>query len=88
MNKCMHMANVTVSLPDDLKRKMQELNYVNWSAVIRNVIEEKLNDFELVDRIAKRSKLTVKDVEELSKRVDEDVRQEVRRLLHESNRRR
>lgn len=40
------MATVSVRVPDDLKRRMEELDAVNWSAVIREHIRDELGERE------------------------------------------
>lgn len=79
------MTNFTVSLPDELKRRMAQFDYINWSSVIRNLIERKLDDFTLAERLAKKSRLTAKDLEELNPKIESDFRKEARRLLDESD---
>ncbi len=84
----MHVVNFTVSLPDSLKHKMADFGYVNWSAAIRGFIERKISDFEIAERIASKSKFTDKDFEQLMAKVDEDFKNEGRRLLNEARGRR
>jgi len=45
------MAVVTVRVDDDLKRKMEELNHVNWSEVIRRAILERVEEEDLWRRV-------------------------------------
>jgi sirohydrochlorin ferrochelatase len=59
------MANVTVTIPDELRRQMQEHDEVNWSAVLRRAVGDHLRKLALADAIAARSKLTAADIEEL-----------------------
>ena len=33
---------ITVRVPEELKRKMKEFNYINWSEVVRKAIEERV----------------------------------------------
>lgn len=40
------MATVSLRVPDDLKRKMDEYDEINWSAVIRANIEEEIGRLE------------------------------------------
>ena len=42
------MGTLSVSVPDDLKVQMEELDEVNWSAVARKAFEEKVKE---VDRV-------------------------------------
>jgi hypothetical protein len=56
------MANVTVSVPDDLKKKMEQVGGVNWSEVARQAFEEAVRRREMleaaqnIDRIREESK--------------------------------
>jgi hypothetical protein len=45
------MVNVTIAVPDDLKRRMDAQDTVNWSAVARNAFEHKLAFLEELDRV-------------------------------------
>jgi len=63
------MVNMTLSIPDELHEKMKRLSEVRWSEVARRAIEERINDLETMNRIASKSKLTKKDVEEISKKI-------------------
>lgn len=76
------MANVTVSVDDDLKARMDDHTEINWSQVARDAFEEKLvdletieklKDFELMDEIASKSELTDDDVEEIAERIDREM---------------
>ena len=40
------MATVSLRVPDDLKRRMEEHGEVNWSAVLRESIEDELAELE------------------------------------------
>lgn len=63
-------ANMTFSIPGKLKKRAQKRADVNWSAVVAQAIEERLNGLEILDRIAARTHLTEKDVDELADLVD------------------
>src|SRR3989344_3735795 len=56
------MGNISISVPDDLKQKIANLEEVNWSAVARVAFEEKINQIEFLRKIISKSKLTEKDV--------------------------
>ncbi len=43
------MANVTVSLPEDLKKKMERLAGVNWSRVAREAFEEAIRRTRMLE---------------------------------------
>ncbi len=43
------MANVTVSVPEDLKKRMENLSGVNWSNVARKAFEETVRQKQMLD---------------------------------------
>lgn len=63
------MVNMTLSIPEELHKKMKQISDVRWSEVARRAIEERINDLEVMNKIASKSKLTKKDVKELSKKI-------------------
>ena len=67
------MATLSVSVPDDLRRKMSEMEDVNWSAVARRAFDEKIKQVEFLKGIASKSKLTPKDAQELSRKINEGM---------------
>lgn len=63
------MPNITLSIPENLHKKMKAFSDIRWSEVARRSIEERISDFETMNKIASKSKLTKKDVEEISKKI-------------------
>ena len=63
------MVNITLSVPEELHKKMKQMSEIRWSEIARRAIEERINDFEVMERIASKSKLTKKDAEEISKKI-------------------
>ena len=59
------MPNITLTVPDDLHRRMKRHPEVKWSEVVRRILSDKVRDLEAMDRIAAKSKLTPEDVDEL-----------------------
>lgn len=58
------MPNITLSIPEDLKSKMDELPEINWSEVTREFLSEKVNRFALLkklDKMLENSELTEED---------------------------
>lgn len=79
------MANVTVTVPDEFKEKMEEHPEINWSQVAREAFEEKitdleaiekLRDFEVINEIASKSELTEEDVEQIAVMIDRGMADE------------
>ena len=63
------MPNITLSIPEELMKKMKIFREIRWSEVARRSIEERINDLEVMDKIASKSKLTKKDAEEIGKKI-------------------
>ena len=64
------MVNITLSVSEELKKRLQKHDEVNWSAVIRKALQEYLRNIEIAEAIAQKSKLTKKDAEEISKKIN------------------
>ena len=67
------MPNLTLAIPEALHNKMKQHSEIRWSEVVRKSIAEKVEDLELMEKIARKSKLTKKDAEEISRRIDSEV---------------
>ena len=64
------MANMTLAIPEELHRRMKKFSELRWSEIARKAIEQRINDLEVMDKIASKSKLTKQDVEEISKNIN------------------
>ncbi len=82
------MANITLFLPDALKEKMEQHKEIRWSQVVRNIIEQRLEDLEETQKLAKKSRLTAEDVNRLSKQVDDAMGKHAEAMLNEAHSRR
>jgi hypothetical protein len=71
------MTNLTLSVPENLHKRMQNYNEIKWSVVVRSTIEKKLDDLEMMDKLAAKSKLTQKDADEIAKLIKADVAKEI-----------
>ncbi|MBS3107260.1 hypothetical protein J4419_06415 [Candidatus Woesearchaeota archaeon] len=67
------MVNVTFSIPDNLKQKMDSFTEINWSAVAREAFSEKISDLEFIRTFKSKSRITEEDAlkwgAEVSKRL-------------------
>lgn len=70
------MANVTISMPEDLREEMRRHDEVNWSAVMRNAVQTHIRKLSLADAIAEKSELTEEDIEELDELVKQGIAEE------------
>ena len=60
---------MTLALPEELAKKMKAFPEIRWSEIARQAIEKRVHDLEIMNRIASKSKLTQKDVEEISRKI-------------------
>ncbi|HIH15560.1 MAG: hypothetical protein QT08_C0020G0029 [archaeon GW2011_AR17] len=67
------MATLSVAVPDTLKKKMTQMEEVNWSAVARHAFEQKVNQIEFLKSLAKKSTLSTKDSEEISTKISKGM---------------
>ena len=63
------MGNITLSIPDNIHKDMKHFSEVRWSEVARKAIIGKLETLRLAESLAKKSKLSEKDVKEFSKKI-------------------
>ena len=64
------MVNVTLSVPEKLHKVMKSHPEIKWSEIARQAIWRYAERLELLDDIAKKSRLTEKDLLE----IDESIR--------------
>jgi len=67
------MASLTLSIPTDIKKKMAQFKYVNWSAIAREAIIDKMQMLEKMDRLLSKSTLTEKDTIKYGRKVNKAV---------------
>jgi len=66
------MAAITLSVPDVLKKKMDEVDFINWSSVARSAFVETLVDVRELDIIKK-----VREISEIAEEDNREVREEL-----------
>jgi hypothetical protein len=57
-------------MPDDVSKDMKQFSEIKWSEVARKAIIEKIETLKMAQRLADKSKLTQKDIEEFSKKIN------------------
>lgn len=63
------MANMTLSIPDEVHKEMKQFSEIRWSEIARRAIVERLEVIKAVEKIAQTSKLTQEDADEINKLV-------------------
>lgn len=64
------MGNMTLAIPDDMQKDMKIFSEVKWSEVARKAIKERIDTLKIAEKLASKSKLTEKDVEEISRKIN------------------
>lgn len=67
------MVNVTLSIPAELKHKMDSFAEINWSAVAREAINDKISDLEFIKKFKSKSTLTEEDAIKLGKELNKNL---------------
>ncbi len=67
------MSTITLAVPEELKKEMNEFGDINWSAVAREAIKGRLSQLKLLKLIVSKSKLTEKDALELGKKINKSL---------------
>ncbi|MCI0503214.1 hypothetical protein L0Y65_00715 [Candidatus Micrarchaeota archaeon] len=63
------MVNVTLTVPADLKKRMDEFPEINWSEVARQAINQKIQELVLLRSITAKSRLTDENVQEIGDKI-------------------
>ena len=75
------MANMTLAIPDELKKKMDTHPIINWSAVARESFSQKIADLEFMKEFTSNSTLTEEDALRLGAKVNRSLAKRYRRAL-------
>ncbi len=67
------MVNVTLSIPQDLKIRMDNFAEMNWSAVAREAFDGKIRDLELIKKFKAKSTFTQEDALQLGKELNANL---------------
>ena len=64
------MVNLTLSVPEDLKEKMDSFEDINWSAVAREAIKKRIKMLETIREFTKDSTMTEEDAIKLGRELN------------------
>lgn len=68
-----YMATMTLAVPSDLKKRMDDFSEMNWSEVARQAFRQKIEDLEFLQKFKSESKLTEQDAQRLGKQVNKAI---------------
>lgn len=67
------MSNITVSVPEELKRKMEAFKIMNWSEVAREAFMQKIADLEFLREFKSKSDMTQEDALRLGRKINRSL---------------
>jgi hypothetical protein len=73
------MTNVTLAVPEELRRVMKAHPEIKWSEVARQAMWEYARKLDVLDRIAEKSTLTEKDAVQIDKGAKQTLARRYRR---------
>lgn len=65
------MPNLTIAIPEELRKKLSEFKIINWSEVAREAFEKKIVQLRVLESFSKDSELTQEDALKLGRKVNE-----------------
>jgi hypothetical protein len=63
------MTNITLSIPDDLHKKMKRHSEIRWSEVVRKALADKVSDLEYMEDVSSKSTLTLREADEFADKI-------------------
>lgn len=75
------MVSVTLSVPKELKTEMDKFSDMNWSAVAREAIKNKIILLKKFKEFTKESTMTEKDALILGRKVNKAVAEKYKKLV-------
>jgi len=68
---------MTLSIPESLFEKMKAMKEMRWSEIARQAFESKIKEADFEESLLKKSKITAKDIEEISRKIKREVAQDL-----------
>ncbi|MBU1199594.1 MAG: hypothetical protein KKF46_01595 [Nanoarchaeota archaeon] len=78
------MVSLTLAVPDNMKKEMDKYDEINWSAVARNAIKQRLDWLVDMDKLTAKSKLTKKDTIQLGRKVNKAVAKRYVKMMNDA----
>jgi hypothetical protein len=67
------MTNMTLAVPEELKKIMEKHSEIKWSEVARQAIWEHAKKLELMEKIVSKSRLTEKEALEIGRKIKREA---------------
>ena len=63
------MPNITLSISEELHKVVKQHNEIKWSEIARRAISEQVQKIKMMEKIASKSKLTEKGIDEIDHKI-------------------
>jgi len=67
------MTNITLAIPEELKKEMETFPEMNWSVIAREAIKRRVIILKEMQELLKESNLTEEDAVRLGRKVNESL---------------
>jgi hypothetical protein len=67
------MPNITLSIPEKVHEIMKKHREIRWSEVARVALMKQIEKIEIMERIASKSKLTMKDIDVINEKIKKEL---------------
>ncbi len=67
------MVNMTLAVPKELKKEMDEYPWVNWSEIARIAFKNRVKELRILDEFRSDSEMTEEDAIELGRKVNKNL---------------
>lgn len=67
------MVSVTLSVPSELKHKMDDFEEINWSAVAREAFAQKISDLEFIKKFKAQSTVSEEEAVRLGRELNKKL---------------
>ena len=74
------MVSITLSVPEDLKAQMDTFPEMNWSAVARKAIQNKIILLEKINKLLEKSELTEEDALRFGEEINKGIAKRFKEL--------
>ena len=74
------MVNITLSVPEELKKDMEKFPEINWSEIARAAIKKRIEIFGFFREFTKDSTLTEEDALKIGSQINKKLGQKLRTL--------
>ena len=73
------MPNLTLSIPEEVHKMMKVHREIRWSEIARTAIIEQVRKLAVMDKIASKSKLTLRDIENINEKIKKGLHAQLNR---------